>query len=440
MAYQPISKSKPTRDSRASRSIFPRRAFLKGLALAPAGLALAHSRVWSAELAPKALPITGPIGRTSNTGSEIKELKDPETGARVVQLTGGGSDNVHLYFTTDSFVEGSDRVVFGSNRTGKFQFYLLEIKERRLTQLTDGASISPHRACLARGGPLIYFDGSVLRALRLDTLDDRDIYRVPEGFDAQLPTCTLKGDFVAFSYKEKRAVSTRSGVIYSDMAETYHQHPTCVIMRINTHTGLPVAAWGERNWISHVLIHPHDPDQICFCHEGGGLVSQRMFMVNGGGGHERKASSRPLFPQKPDEFCVHEYFTRQGEVGFQYDVERDGKKEYYNSIIRPDGTAVRHYLLPGPRPGHIQSNTDNTLIVGDRGFLSPDDKNGSRFMSLMTHRNGVASVRRLCGHTPGPTQYSHGHPVFSWDDKWVLFNSRIGTKENIAMADVTSLA
>jgi hypothetical protein len=126
-------------------------------------------------------------------------------------------------------------------------------------------------------------------------------------------------------------------------------------------------------------------------------------------------------------------------VGYQYEVERDGKMEHYNCCIRADGTWVRQYLLPGPRPGHIQSNTKNTLVVGDRAFLSPEDKDGSKFMSLMTHSNGRAQVRRLCRHQPGPTQFSHGHPVFSLDDKWVLFNSRIGERENICMADVESI-
>ena len=413
----------------------PRRTFLKGLALAPVGLSL--SRAFAAEPASPQPASHGPIGRTTSIAGEIKELKDAVTGARVVQLTGDGSDNVHLYFTSESFVDGSDRIVFGSNRTGRFQHYLLEIKARRITQLTDGAGISPTKACLGRVGPLIYFDGPVLRVLKLDTLEDRDIYRTPEGFDAALPTCTQKGDFTAFSYRERRAVSTRTGVIYSDMAETFYQHSHCVIMRINTGTGQPEAAWGEPNWISHVLIHPHDPQQILFCHEGGSYSSQRMFMVTLG--DPRGRTSRPLYPQGPKEYCVHEYFTRQGEVGFQYEVEREGKIEGYNCVIRPDGTWVRQYLLPGPRPGHIQSNSNNTLIIGDRGFLRPTDKDGSRFMALMTHANGVANLRRLCQYQPGPTQYSHGHPVFSWDDQWVLFNSRIGTRENIAMADVTSL-
>jgi hypothetical protein len=60
-------------------------------------------------------------------------------------------------------------------------------------------------------------------------------------------------------------------------------------------------------------------------------------------------------------------------------------------------------------------------------------------MSVMTHVNGKEKVRRLCRRKPGPTQFSHGHPVFSLDDRWVIFNSRIGERENIFMADVESI-
>ncbi|MHC4682166.1 MAG: hypothetical protein ACYTEK_26170, partial [Planctomycetota bacterium] len=126
-------------------------------------------------------------------------------------------------------------------------------------------------------------------------------------------------------------------------------------------------------------------------------------------------------------------------VGFQYEVEREGQTEYHNCFIRPDGTWIRQFLLPGRRPGHIQSNTDNTLVVGDCGYLSPDDRDGRNYMSLMTHANGRAHIRRLCRRVPGTTQHSHGHPIFSLDDKWVLYNSKIGDTHNICMTDVESI-
>ena len=376
-------------------------------------------------------------GRTTRVDDEVKEFRDPETGARVMRLTGDGSDNVHLYFTSEAFVEGSNSVVFASNRSGRFQFYLLEIRERRLTQLTNRDHIQPLDACMAPGGHLLYFDGPTLRSLKTDNLEDRELYRVPAGWSPHLPTCTADGRFVAFAYAQNLELSTENGRLYSSMGERFYQRPDCVIMRVNTATGEPVAAWGERMWISHVMIHPHQPDFILFCEEGGSYSLQRMWTVNVAARRGRKAE--PLYVQKANEYCVHEYFTRQGEVGFQYEVERDGRIEYYNCFIRPDGTWIRQYLLPGKRPGHIQSNTNNTLVAGDCGYLSADDKDGDKYISLMTHANGQAQVRRLCRRQPGETEESHGHPVFSLDDRWVLFNSRIGSRDNIFIADVTSL-
>ncbi len=369
----------------------------------------------------------------------MKEYKDQDTGARVMQLTGDGSDNVHLYFTSESFLGGgADRIVFGSNRSGRFQFYLLEIRERKLVQLTEAEKVSPQQACLSPRGKLFYFDGPALHVLQVDTLEDRELYRVPAGWRPSLATCTAGGEYVAFAYRQDLAVSTETGRIYSTMAETYFQRPVSVIMRVQVSNGQPAAVWGENAWISHVIIHPRQPDIILFCHEGGSHVAQRMWTVNAAQQRGRKA--QPLYPQRPGEFCVHEYFTRTGEdVGFQYELERGGKREHYNAFIRPDGTWIRQYLLPGPRPGHIQSNTANTLVAGDRGYLSPDDRDGANFISLMTHADGRANVRRLCRYKPGDTQHSHGHPVFSLDDRWVLFNSRIGARENIFMADVHSI-
>ncbi|MBC8876543.1 MAG: hypothetical protein H8E44_44510 [Planctomycetes bacterium] len=442
------SPSSPHTREMARRVFLERMVALGGGALAGAATVVRAAEQQNLKKdapAPRAVPAIQADGKTDGrrgtvqrVGSEIQESKDPETGARVLRLTADGSDNVHIYFTSESFLDGgSDRLIFSSNRSGKFQHHLLEISAQRLVQLTEGDEVRPNMLCVDPGGRLFYFDGPELHALKLDGLEDRVVYRCPEGTRPSLPTCTADGRYVAFVYREDRAVSTETTRIYSTMAETYYQRPSCVVMRIETENGGAVAAWGERAWISHTLIHPTRPNLLLFCHEGGSHVKQRMWTVDISQRRGRRA--KPLYVQRDGEFCVHEYFTRQGEVGFQYEVEREGQIEHYNCFMRPDGTWIRQFLLPGRRPGHMQSNADNTLLVGDCGYLAPDDPDGRNYMSLMTHENGRAHVRRLCRRVPGSSQHSHGHPVFSLDDRWVLYNSKIGDTHNVYMADVESI-
>jgi oligogalacturonide lyase len=371
--------------------------------------------------------------------AQIDEYQDAETGARVRRLTGDGSDNAHLYFTSTSFLgDGSERLIISSDRLGGRAYFLLDIPSATLVQVTEVSETAFSQACLDPGGRLFAFRGDALMMVNLDTLEAEEIYRVPEGFSPALPTCTADGSHVAFAYRERIPVSTDTGVIYATMGERYYQHPGSVIIRVETATGNAEAAWGERNWISHVCIHPANPDLILFCHEGGSYVEQRMWTVDFGEGRSRQA--KPLFREHFGEACCHEYLTREGEVGFQANVVHDGQTEGYNCFVRTDGTWLRQYLLPGPRPGHIQSNSDNTLVIGDRAHLSHDDPEGGAFMSLIRHENGRGVVTRLCRHdTSWKTQISHPHPIFSPDDQWALFSSDAGGAGNVYMADVTSI-
>ncbi len=425
-----------------------RRSFLKQVVAWGGVATCAHVELQAAPLRSRQSSSPPEKGRSLGLGrgkllmvkEDIVESKDQVTGVRVLRLAGGDFDNVHPYFTSTSFFgDAADQVVFFSNRSGRFELYLLEIHSGRLVQLTEGSEISPSGACLGRTGQLFYFDGPELHCLKIEGMKDQVLYRVPTGFEAHLPTCTADGRYVAFAYKERIAQSTETNRIYSTMAETYFQRPRSVIMRIDSSNGEAVAAWGEQTWISHVIIHPTDPNLILFCHEGGSTnVTQRMWTVDLNEHLARQA--KPLYLQKPGESCVHEYFTRQGDVGFQYTLESGEQREEFNAFIRPNGTWIRQYRLPGARSGHMQSNSDNSLVVGDCGYLGPGDKDGNRYMSLMTHVNGRVVVRRLCQHRSSwKTQNSHPHPVFSPDDKWVLFNSDERGHHNVYMAEVASI-
>lgn len=369
--------------------------------------------------------------------SEIQEYVEPETGARVRRLTGSDGDDFHLYFTATSFTADGKRIVFGSNRTGTQQLHLLDLETGKIVQLTDSPGIGAQSSVVHGEKDLAYFrTGRELRSVDLNTFEEQLLYTAPEGYHIGLPTITANGSHLAFVVEEDIQLSTETGVIYSTMHEHFFRRTSCVIMRVETASGKALACWGEHAWISHVCIHPTDPDFILFCHEGSwGHVTQRMWTVRV---TETPAQAHKLYPQLHDERVGHEYWTRNGEVGFQCTVESMGETLAFDCFCRADGTWLRQFRWPGNRrASHIQSNSDNSLVVGDGAFLGPEDNDGGNWIGLITHDEGWCRVRRLCRHdTSWKTQIGHPHPIFSPDDKWVLFTSDRGGKCNVYMAEV----
>lgn len=132
------------------RLFLTRLAVISGAAVSASGLDL----VTAAEPPRNAGQVTGDTspaagrGKVQQVRGEIKEHKDPKTGARVRRLTGDGSGNVHPYFTSWAFVGSSaDNVIFASNRSGVYQWHLLDIPSDRASPAST--SISRSRATWA---------------------------------------------------------------------------------------------------------------------------------------------------------------------------------------------------------------------------------------------------------------------------------------------------
>src|SRR5580704_8843252 len=140
---------------KSEQSTLDRREFLAGLAVLGGGVALASAATNPDLLVPKGTPASPDaagaanapsrkdVGKiVANIKSEMKEFKDPKTGARVIQLTSNGSNNNHPYFTSEGFMgNDAEHPIFISDRSGLYQWYMLERKTGNLVQLTAGAKL-----------------------------------------------------------------------------------------------------------------------------------------------------------------------------------------------------------------------------------------------------------------------------------------------------------
>lgn len=369
------------------------------------------------------------VGTVEQLDFSVQEIS--ETGVKVRRLSDGQGDTIAPYFTQPMISQDNRLVLVESTRTGQHQLHLIDLVDKTMTQVTSEPGVGFHRSLMDINRKVAYhWAGRLLRRVDLSTLQSEALYEIPEGFRGGILSIDHSGRYLAFVYAEALDVSTATGRIYSDMKERYYRRPSCVVIRYDVEERHAEAVWGEHEWISHVAVSPVDPDLVLFCHEGPWARVHRMWVVRASSGECWPLIDRENLTEKDG----HEYFTHSGKVVTQYakrEYTDTEKWEEYNLCIWPDGSGEERFSLGPRRPGHVQtSHKDETLLVGDGAFPrgGPDEEDwrakGHGHMALIRHRDGVAHVKPLCPHnTSWKTQHSHPHPVFTPDDKSIIFNS-----------------
>src|SRR5579884_2863704 len=115
--------------------------------------------------------------------------RDPDTGARVHQMTAHPSINHPTYFLQSSFFPDDRSLVFTSYRTGSPQLFEAAFPEGPLRQLTDGDPIHPFSPAIHPSGEEIFFvRGGAIWSIQRASLEERVIVQFE---NAQLGECSL---------------------------------------------------------------------------------------------------------------------------------------------------------------------------------------------------------------------------------------------------------
>jgi len=407
--------------------------------LAPLILPLRGARALKVKALTKALMLLSRlevmvVGET--TRIKYTTCRDGVTGVEVTKLTDDVGNTIHPYFTQNLMTPDSEVILLTSDRTGWWQLYRLNIPDGELVQLTEDGNVFPHCPCLdGKHGVAYYWDGRFLKAVDIESFEIRIVYSIPPGFKPSILSITPDGRYLAFAYTEDVPLSTLRGREYSAFLEHMYLRPRSVVVRIDLEKEEVLPVWGETEWITHVNISPVDPNIILFCHEGPWHLVQRMWIA--------RADTHEVWPLVPQKRYVervgHEFFTNDGVVVAQYgrrSTPSSNDWTYYDLFVRPDGSGLRMYRYPSKPPAHIKVNSKASLAVGDRGYATPDFKEGGAFISLIKYnRGGTVDLKLLCRHdTSWLTQRSHPHPIFTPDDEYVIFTSDRGGRCNVYMA------
>lgn len=362
--------------------------------------------------------------------AEWREYRDRETGARVRQLTNYRGHSYHLYFTNPGWYDGGRRVLFGSDRDNRSNLFGLDLESGEITQLTDLPAQQSGGFQTAFVNPTrdeAYFAyRQTMIAVDLQTGRQRALWTLPDGFRANILSCTADGQCVCLAITEDLSdrMHLDLGRGYVGMRENWEARPLSRIMIIPAEGGPAEVVWEEHYWIGHVNASPTQPHLLSFCHEGPwALVDHRIW------GLDLHARRPWKIRECAEGECVgHEYWYADGiTIGYHgKPTRKDVPASGLMGRIRYDNTEQVDVRFPHGT-GHIHSN-DHTLIVGDA------------FRHVRLWRwNGIAydGPRALCEHRSSMhTQMAHVHPRFTPSGDQVLYTSDTSGYGNLYLADV----
>lgn len=393
---------------------------------------------------------------------ERKEYRDPTTGARVIRVTDNKAFYDRPYFTTTQFSRDGKYTLFVSDfpgtsiiknenapAVGKIGFgelFLLEMESGKALQVTQGEAIKmghgAHCMIAPSGLRAYYYSNEYVSEVDLQTLESRHLMYVPATYNFHSLSITNDERYIAFSVVEEIPLLTAK--FANPLAESapgarerFFNQPRSLVIRYDLVTNSAECVYGGHYRITHTSLKPDDGNSMIFCHDGPWYLVQRMWTV-------KVASDEvaPLFTQQHNlEGVVHEFFTPSGRIGAQYSFRYKPDMPFFqfaDLYIDFDGKNQERYYYPFSRPGHVSINHTETLACGDAGCIRADTEHPERYLSLIRYNkeNHRAEVEILCEHNTSGKKSAHVHPVFTPDDRYVVYSSDCEGKLNIYMAEV----
>lgn len=376
--------------------------------------------------------------------SEIREFKDAKTGRAVRQLTSHGN-NVHLYFTENSFDAHRPEIIFRSDRASGqdrapherpfYNLFRLNLETGAIVQMTDETVLSEgddsgsiHSVTKTPDSRIIvYRTGSLVKRLDGDTGESSILYREAGGFNVGSPSIAPNRRYVAFSRNED--VQVADGPNYTGFKERFYLVKDGRI----TLAYLDGSGWfdvfQDTHQVGHFQFCPVDSTIGSYCHEGPwNLVTQRIWLLD-----FASRQARHCFRQTEQDSVGHEFWTRDGHLFF--DNRGPGHDGTITSsrtqAVATDVPVNQNAMIPfvglADRWGkivkridmpfyfnHYHANPDGTVLVGD----DIDD------LVLIDISGQEAKLQVLCHHaTSWHTQTAHCHPTWSWDGRQILYAS-----------------
>ncbi len=264
--------------------------------------------------------------------SEVRAYKDALTEFVIERLT----SPEYASWLPSAYCRAVSRraafVVFGSEREGSPQLYRLDHRTGSSRQLTEAAALDRIAFTLLPGDrTLLYFDGPSLRALTLESLHEREIYRVRDGWErAPGLGLTRDGGTALLIEVRDRVHEVRAVPVNARAAKTILTSPEAI-------------AWP--------LPRPRGNELLCNGDDG----SLRVASFGGKTNRRVPTAAGRIGPA---------YWRPDGETVLYLRTDEEGRSEIREAD--PDSGADR-LVAPTSRFVQFSVNTDGSVFAGAAG-------------------------------------------------------------------------
>ena len=367
--------------------------------------------------------------------------RDEYSGREIERLTDYRGHTNHLYFTDPCWIEENRSMVIVSDRENRCNLFRLDIDEATITQLTNLEGPGrPSGSYSAANRRHYYAWNNRVLELAVDTLEEREIYRAPDGMQLSRPHATADGASVIVAESEiDREAAGRVSFAYAGFHRDFERRPLTRIVRIDLAGGRAEAVHEERRFITHINPSPAMPHIMTFCHEGPWhLVEQRIWGLN-----VRTGECWKIRDQEGADLAIgHEYWFADGEhIGYhgrsRSEATHTAGKHVFG-YIRPDGSEPVERWFPF-HSTHFCS-LDEQLIAGDGSPAAVFTHQGvaQPFIQLFRWNDTEYDGPRILAYHRSTfnDQHAHPHPRLTPDGRHVIYTSDLTGYSNIYRVEI----
>lgn len=351
--------------------------------------------------------------------------EDPESGARILQLTSAPVINANIYGEVPFTDPESRYVMFMRSKDsyGPVEIWRADMRDFNLRWVCDGVL---RRRCLGMSHDHRHFLAArvIPDALEIVQIDVVTLRQETFQFRGEItPTCMLAmGPGNRFGAVGVMLADDRFGILRLDFSsctsEIIHENPELVN--------------------PHLQVEPGRGEDILVQHNRGSRVENRnvvklvgqqgatLYLIDWNGGNVRKLPvGKPDTPPCQGHQC---WIGTTGEILLTVQGSTDPEAPGCLLAVKP-GDAKAREVARGYYYQHPNASRDGRFFVSD---ITGD--------ALIVGSIKTGRTRPLCTgfsplRSPSP-QYTHPHPYLTPDNKWVIFNSIMTGIPHICAAQV----